>query len=381
MTLCVAWVRRTVEPAELVFATDSRLNAPGRWDVGVKLFELPRQGALIAFHGTASFAHTLIQHAENDFLERPEFQSCQSDLHDLVEPLCEHFSGLFAQFRDLSPVFLESIEQDKADTGFLLGGWSWRQQDHALWRLDYQVASRRFIPTPVPAIAGNMAAFVGDGAAEAEAELRPEMEAGTLDMQPMRILHSRTYPEDLVTTVGGPLQAAKVYASGRVEFFAVAWPNGESEVYRRAARFTQQGLRQPVFLDAATGQELDVLPERLPIDENYDWGPEEDFIRRCYPAPVFSLRTDLRDHEKQRLVGALKAVGFDRLAKSFSPGHTVASKLLNSQVGRLWEIASRFEDKEVRRQIQEFLNEPYSEEGEEGDDEAAGAGQTGGPDE
>jgi hypothetical protein len=47
----------------------------------------------------------------------------------------------------------------------------------------------------------------------------------------------------------------------------------------------------------------------------------------------------------------------------------------------LWEIASRFEDKEVRRQIQEFLNEPYSEEGEEGDDEAAGAGQTGGPDE
>jgi hypothetical protein len=365
----------------MVFAADSRLNAPGRWDVGIKLFELPRQGALIAFHGAASFAHTLIQHAEYDFLRRPEFQSCQSDIRDLVEPLCEHFSGLFVQFRDASRLFLESIEQDKATTGFLLGGWSWRQQDHALWRLDYQVADRRFIATPIPAIAGNTAAFVGDGASEAETELRPEIEARPLDMQPMRILHKRTHPDDLASYVGGPLQAAKVYASGRVEFFAVAWPNGESEVYRRAARFTQHGLRQPVFLDAASGEELDVLPQRLPIGENYDWGPEEEFIRRCYPTPSFMLRTDLRDHEKQRLVGALKAVGFDRLAKSFSLGHTVASKLLNSQVERLREIARRLGDEQVRQQVEEFLNEPYGDEEQQGDDENAARRQTGATDE
>jgi hypothetical protein len=93
------------------------------------------------------------------------------------------------------------------------------------------------------------------------------------------------------------------------------------------------------------------------------------------------LRTNLRDHEKQRLVGALKAVGFDRLAKSFSLGHTVASKLLNSQVERLREIARRLGDEQVRQQVEEFLNEPYGDEEQQGDDENAARRQTGATDE
>jgi hypothetical protein len=368
MTLCVAWVRKTVQPPELVFATDSRLNSPGRWDVGVKLFELPRQSALIAFHGTASFAHTLIQHLEYDFLQRPEFQSCQQDLNDLVEPICDHFTRLYGEFRDVSAAMLELVEPDKIGTGFLLGGWSWRQQGYALWRLEYRQTERRVVATPVAAVNNNQFAFVGDGWQEAEAEVAPEAAARPLDMQPLRVLHARTHPDNLLSSVGGPLQAAKVYGSGKVEFFAVAWPSGDSEVYRRAARFNQRSLNQPVFLDPISGEEIDVLPETLPIAENYDWGADEAFIRQCYPVNdekgkrVFRLRPDLRDHERHRLVAALKAVGFERLLQSFNPGHTVASKLLNSQVERLREIANTVDDVDFWLKIDEFLDEPFSEE-------------------
>src|ERR1700722_7412648 len=112
----------------------------------------------------------------------------------------------------------------------------------------------------------------------------------------------RRNPDNLASTVGGPLQAGKVYASGRVEFFAVAWPTAGSEVYRRAARFNQRSLNQPIFLDPSTGDEIEILPDRLPISDNYDWGADEAFVRQCYPAPDFELRKDLRDHERNRLV-------------------------------------------------------------------------------
>jgi hypothetical protein len=385
MTLCVAWVRKATQPPELMFATDSRLNTPGRWDVGIKVFELPRQGALIAFHGTASFAHTLIQHLEYDFLQRPEFQSTRQDLHDLAEPICEHFTQLFGEFHDSSTSFLNDvIEVEKANTGFLLGGWSWRQQGHAIWRLNYDPPQRKFICAPVVSVGGNQFAFVGDDWQTAEQQIAEEATTRPLDMQPLRVLHARTYPGDLASSVGGPLQVAKVYASGRVEFFAVAWPTAASEIYRRAARFDQRALRQPIFLDATTGEEVDVLPEQLPIIDNYDWGAEEAFIRHCYPETieegktVFRLRADLRDYERHRLVAALKAVGFERLVQSFNPGHTVASKLLNSQVERMREIASTVDDVDFWLKVDEFLDEPFTEDKPAAAGEADEAPQAGG---
>ncbi len=380
MTLCAAWVRKTVQPHELLFATDSRLNSPGRWDVGVKLFELPRRGALIAFHGVASLAHTLLQHLEHDLVTRPEFTGPRVDLHDLVEPIREHFSRLFNEFRGLSTATERQVlEDDKVATGFLLGGWSWRQQSHAIWRFDFDASTGQFTATEVTRVADNIFAFVGDEAATAETELNPIAVAQPLSMEPLRILHARTHPDDITSSVGGSLQAAKVYASGLVEFLAVAWPTADAEVFRRAARFSRGEFRFPVYLDPATGDEISILPDSLPIADNYDWGPEEDFIRRCYPAEIgYRLKSELRDHERLRLVAALKALGFERLVQSFSPGHKIISKLLNSQAERLREIAGRIEDGEVRRQIEEFLNEPFSEEAEETDGETAPAVQNGG---
>lgn len=380
MSLCVAWVRKTVQPPELVFATDSRLNSPGRWDVGVKLFELPRRGALIAFHGVATLAHTLLQHLEHDLVTRPEFTGPRVDLHDLVEPIRDHFSRLFNEFQGIAfPAYQEVLDDWRNSTGFLLGGWSWRQQAHASWRFDFDGATKQFVAKEVTRVADNLFAFVGDAAAEAESELRAIPVGQPLGMEALRILHARTISNDINSSVGGSMQAAKVYASGLVEFLAVAWPTADAEVFRRAARFSRGEFRHPVYLDPVTGDEISILPERLPITDNYDWGAEEDFIRRCYPLESgHQLKADLPDHERLRLVAALKAVGFERLVQSFSPGHKIISKLLNSQTERLREIASRIEDRDVRDQIEEFLNEPFSEEEAVEGDEAAGGTQTGG---
>lgn len=379
MTLCVAWVRKTVSPPELVFATDSRLNSPGRWDVGVKLFELPRRGALIAFHGVATLAHTLLQHLEHDLVTRPEFSGPRIDLHDLVEPIREHFSRLFNEFRGLTtPTERKSLAADKASTGFLFGGWSWRQQAHAIWRFDYDPAAGQFTALEVTRVSDNLFAFVGDDATTAEAKLRETAEKQSLGMEALRVLHARTHPDKIDSSVGGCMQAAKVYASGLIEFMAVAWPSADGEVFKRAARFSRGEFRHPVYLDPVTGEEISILPERLPITDNYDWGVEEDFIRRCYPAENgYRLRADLPDHERLRLVAALKAVGFERLVQSFSSGHKIISKLLNSQTERLREISSRIEDIEIRRQIDEFLNEPFSDEEGEADGETGEAMQNG----
>jgi hypothetical protein len=363
MSLCVAWMRKTVQPPELVFATDSRLGSPGRWDIGVKLFELPRRGALIAFHGVATLAHTLLQHLEYDFVTRPEFIGGHVDLHDLVEPIRGYFSGLFNEFRGIRlEAEQELLDEWRNSTGFLLGGWSWRQQAHAIWRFDYNADVGQFIATEVTRVVDNLFAFVGDGSAEADAELREIAVSQPLGMEALRILHRRTHPDDISSSVGGSMQAAKVYASGLVEFLAVAWPTADGEVFKRAARFSRGEFRHPVYLDPLTGDEISILPDRLPIIDNYAWGAEEEFIRRCYPQENgYRLRDDLRGHERLRLVAALKAIGFERLVQSFSSGHTVISKLLSSQAERLREIASRIADVEVKRQIEEFLNEPFDE--------------------
>lgn len=378
MTLCVAWVRKTAQPPELMFATDSRLNMPGHWDVGVKLFELPRRGALIAFHGTTTFAYTLLQHLEHDIVTRPELNGPHADLLDLVEPIRKHFSRLFNEFRGIRA----KGEQDTLDdwrktTGFLLGGWSWRQQAHALWEFDFDAEAKNFIATEVTRVADNLFAFVGDETADAEAKLREIAEKQPLGMEALRLLHARTHPDDITSSVGGSMQAAKVYASGLVEFLAVAWPTAASEIFRRAARFSRGEFRHPVYLDPVTGEEISILPERLPITDNYDWSAEEDFIRRCYPADnAYRLKANLPEHERLRLVAALKAIGFERLVQSFSLGHKVFSKLLNVQVERLREIASRIEDVDIRRQIEEFLNEPFSEEETDQGYDTANAVQT-----
>jgi hypothetical protein len=345
---------------------------PGRWDVGIKLFELPRRGALIAFHGTVSFAHTLIQHLEHDLLTRPELNGPRVDLHDLVRPIREHFSQLFNEFRGVTmDAEQETLDDWRNSTGFLLGGWSWRQQAHAIWRFNFDGASMQFVATEVTRISDNLFAFVGDGAAAAEEELK-NIAVRPLGMDALRVLHARTDPDSPNSSVGGSMQAAKVYASGQVEFLAVAWPTVDSDIFRRAARYSRGEFHYPVYLDPVTGEEMGILPECLPITENYDWGPEEEFIRDCYPSEDgFALRENLRDHERLRLVAALKAVGYERLIQSFSIGHTVAAKLLTSQVLQFCEIVSHIENKEVQQEMMKFLLEPHSAVGsdDEEDDE------------
>jgi hypothetical protein len=42
MTLCVTWVRQAGDNRLLVFATDSTLTGGKKWNMGIKLFDLPR---------------------------------------------------------------------------------------------------------------------------------------------------------------------------------------------------------------------------------------------------------------------------------------------------------------------------------------------------
>jgi hypothetical protein len=311
MTLCVAWVRNAIEPEELFFATDSRLRGLGVWDSGIKLFELRRAGCLIAFHGGTELAYTLLNHLNHNLLGRDEYQTAHCDVHDLAEPLADLFSELVATIAD----YPGNIEEDKRGTGFLFGGWSWRQADFALWRVSYDGQQRRYLPEPVATNGGRLFAFIGgadDRVAEAANELDNLAPGPELDLEPVVVLSGRVLPNEPTSTIGGPVQLARVHRSGVVEFLGVVW-NGRPNL--RCRELSTGELTDVQLLDLETCEELSGLPRRFANWRDYDLGADTLFMERCFGGEGNVLDPDLQAEERRKLARILRQIAYSEFMR------------------------------------------------------------------
>lgn len=233
MTLSIAWIRNVGSVQELLFASDSRLRAGQAWDCCPKIMTLARSDCLISFAGETDYAYPLMLQMARAI----EFYPASFDRRVDINVVKDHAVNIFNQMRHLIHDFPE-LQTTPGDphTGFLFGGYSWREQQFRIWRLTYhpQIDAFKFQPTSNwPGQTGTkIITFAGDAIRDAHGRLiellrdRGKLKSGNLDMEPFEVLRdmirSTAYP-----TIGGAPQVAKVYRYLRTKYFAVRWPTSE----------------------------------------------------------------------------------------------------------------------------------------------------------
>lgn len=311
MTLCIAWIRQDGDKKELIMATDSRLRAGESWDIGVKLFELPRQDCLLCFAGDTIRAYPLILNTISSLKFDKGLASPHTDIHSVLEFLIDLFSNLVAEIKDA----VVNLDEARADAEFLFVGWSWKKQQFGIWRLYYNPALKAFTHEAIDQGQARIITYLGDDISKAEDLLETKMREtgslryGTLNMEPLQVLAQMARDDHDYHTIGGAIQLAKVYQSGTSEFFGVMWPSAAGQPAFLGRMLPAHDLPPVRLFDPDTALILeDTLPDSLRQIDADLYGVEYDFVADCYPAGA--LKTDLSEQKRNRLKRVIQAAAY-----------------------------------------------------------------------
>ncbi len=324
MTLCAAWIRhgKNDEGDELVFATDSRLGGGEAWDTGQKLFDLGRQDALLCFAGATNRAYPLILHGGNLQSFNVTWNDPRLDIFDVLDTLCNLFTEICQRIdtTGLSAGAPQPLTDDD-EVNFLFGGWSWRQKRFGLWKINYNIEIKAFVPVTLHESEDEVIfTFMGceiEGAPEKAKDLLEKelISSGRvfrkiLDMEPLRVL-ARMIEDNNYPSIGGSLQIAKVYQSGLHEFFGVRMPSGKMSILGRDVNpYDAPPIR---FMDFQTGDLIDDLPVEFRDLQNYEFGVDTKFVRDCYPNG--RLKSSMPEAHCKRLHRILKDIAYSDFVK------------------------------------------------------------------
>lgn len=308
MTLCAAWIRKTGENDELVFATDSCLSVGERWPTGIKLFDLPRKDALICFAGRTDRAYPLILNLISSLQYNKEFQDKSKDVSDLALFVSELFTDLVYLITENA----EPIDELRAEANFLFGGWSWKLQEFVLFKIYYDPAEQKFVFSDSLADLRKKAkqiVFIGDHLDEAKQLLNREFEGensdNLADMEPLKVLSIMSRDQENFSTIRGALQIAKVFKSGHNEFFGVMWPSikGKPHFLGKEYKLFEKPEVRYFDPDTLVIHEM-ALPEYLETISETLFGDYVSFIEKCYPNG--KLTTNLSKSERKLLLEVIK---------------------------------------------------------------------------
>lgn len=333
MTLCAAWIRET-EGRELIFATDSRLRVGEKWDRGMKLFDLGRPDCLLCFAGATHRAFTLILQSvalnEIDF----SWSYPRLDVDELPERLCTLFTNLCEDIREPS----ENIHKLRGEAKFLFGGWVWNEERPQVWRIYYDKDKSCFASEPAFTLSDLevRCVFIGDRVKDARSRLTEKLGAAggkstALDMEPFQILARITRDTTDFTTIGGPVQLAKVYGSRRTEFFGVLWPSSDGGSPTLKGQTIDPYTASMVqLLDPDTGELIERFPDTIEFSfkdfslKLGDFGSEEEFVSRCYPDG--ELNQSLNRKDRERLARVIKETLYDKVFAELEKQAYIASE-------------------------------------------------------
>ena len=308
MTLCTAWIRKTGDNDELIFATDSCLNAGERWPTGIKLFDLPRKDALICFAGRTDRAYPLILNLISALQYNKEFQDRSKDVADLALFVSELFTDLVYLISENT----EPVDQLRAEANFLFGGWSWKLQEFVLFKIFYDPAEQKFVFNDSLADLrkkSKQVVFIGDHLDEAKQLLNREFEGDNsdnlADMEPLKVLSIMSRDQERFSTIRGALQIAKVYKSGHNEFFGVMWPSikGKPHFLGKEYKLFEKPEVRYFDPDTLVIHEM-ALPEYLDVISETLFGDYVSFVEKCYPNG--KLTTNLSKSERKLLLEVIK---------------------------------------------------------------------------
>lgn len=238
MTIAAAWVRTLCSGAEeLIFCSDSRLSGHGaRFDQGQKIFRLARTDAAICFAGGTNWAYPMIVAAIN-----------AADVH---VPSKTRALGL-PQFKNHLVNILDQMQREVhnyaldlniPDVTFLLGGYDSWSKSFRIWRLEFCQAEGRFLATE--RTGSNAFGALGKieiaGCDEWTREMRSrlkqlsqnryglsmkEPDGARFDLEPLEVIRDLVRVADADMTIGGAIQAVKVYQYLNSADVGILWPD------------------------------------------------------------------------------------------------------------------------------------------------------------
>lgn len=308
MTLCIAWVRQNTENQELIFATDSCLGGGERWESGVKLFELPRKDCLICFSGCTNRTYPLILSLINSLKFDKHASNHTFDVNNLVDYITSLLTDIIKIVKLPRGLNLEDVLRSEP-FDFIFGGWSWKENKFKLWKIYYSFDAHGFIPITDY---GNLVfTMIGDDLDEAKGKLEYEIANsgrilfGSLDMEPLKVL-VQIIRDPKHDTISGPVQLAKIYPPGIIEFFGVYYPsivNGKKTFLGRDVSQTNNPAVR--FIDPDTGSisELEIPKNIVNIDTSI-FGADEPFVISCYSKG--KVKENLTEKDKELLQTVLK---------------------------------------------------------------------------
>lgn len=320
MTLCAAWIRQLNNVEELVFATDSALTGGEKWDNGIKLFELPRKDCLLCFTGSTGRAYPLILNLVSAIRFNKRLESPATGIAEILYYVSELFTSLIKTI--VSEVQGEDIHTLRAEARFLFGGWCWQTNRFRIWKLYYAKDAEGFLFEELTNDENktSFCAFMGEAKGrDIEQEAKKNFQEylveedkifSKLDMEPLRIL-GKVAQDKAIREVGGSLQIAKVYRSGRSEFFGIFWPSSDGKPCfqgREYNTFTKPPVRyyNPDTLEVF---ELE-LPDKLNVISEEMFGVDAGFLQDCYPEG--RLKEALSDSDRHKVKTLLSGYAYSK---------------------------------------------------------------------
>lgn len=331
MTLCAAWIRQLNNVEELVFATDSALTGGEKWDNGIKLFELPRKDCLLCFTGSTGRAYPLILNLVSAIRFNRQLESPATGIVEILNYVSEHFTSLIKTI--VSEMQGEDIHALRAEARFLFGGWCWQSNRFRIWRLYYSREAEGFLFDELTNDDNKTRFYTFMGEAK-ERDIEQEakenfhqylLNEGTLDsklnMEPLMVLR-KVAQDTAIREVGGSLQIAKVYRSGRSEFFGIIWPSSDGRPCfqgREYNNFTKPPVRyfNPDTLELFEPE----LPDNLVAISEDLFGVDAGFLQDCYPDG--KLKENLSDSDRHKVKILLVGYAYTKYLQE-SQGQTEA---------------------------------------------------------
>ena len=319
MTLCTAYIRQANDTEELIFATDSCLTGGEKWKHGIKLFELPRKDCLLCFTGSTSRAYPLVLNMISSVHLNGYLNSPSAAIEDVVNYLSELFTELVAQI--ISEVEGEDVHTLRAEARFLFGGWDWKYNAFRVWKLHYKKDIEGFVFDELTADATKKRfyAFLGEAshtdieedakAAYRELLFKEDKQDDPIDMEPLRILKDVSLDKG-IREVDGSLQIAKIYPSGRTEFFGIYWESSHGKPCFQGREYNEVNKPLVRYFDPDTFEILESdLPNRLSNITEEIYQDDCETVRECYDDHGH-LKEDLGERQKHTLRLIFKEVAY-----------------------------------------------------------------------
>lgn len=322
MTLCTAWIRQSNNTEELVFATDSTLTGGEKWDNGIKLFELPRKDCLLCFAGSTFRAYPLILNLVssikfNTYLSKPE-----TDITEVLNYISDLFTNLIKTI--VSEIHGEDIHELRSGAKFLFGGWCWQSSSFRIWHLYYSGDAEGFLFKELTSddTKTRFYTFLGDPQEAVEKEAKDRFKKllmeedkydSKLNMEPLFILRDIAL-DKTIREVGGSLQIAKVYKSGRSEFFGILWPSSQGKPYFQGREYNDYNKPRIKYLNPDTCELMDLeVPKKLNELSEYNFGMFSDLIAECYPEG--KLKDNISEKERHILKSVIQEITYSEFVK------------------------------------------------------------------